>query len=179
MKLPRKLNALVVEDLELRLRGTQDCLLVGTDGMPASQAYALRAALGKARCRMKVVKNSLARVAFGKAGLSGLSEHLKGTSAVLTGEGEAILAMAKVVTEWNADKAKKPVTVKAGLMGRAPIQPQDVARLAAIPSRQVLMGKLAGGIQSPVTRIAGGISGVARKLAATLQAVSERKAAAA
>ncbi len=175
MKLPKKLNALVVQDLEGRLKGVQDCLVVGYDGMGASQAFELRGRLRQAGCRMRVVKNSLARVAFEKTHLSGLSGHLKGTSAVLYGEGEAILAIAQVVTEWNKDKARKPVIVKAGIMGRSPIAASDVTRLAAIPSRHVLLTRVAREVQGPITSLVCALAGTQRKLVYAVKAVAEKK----
>ena len=176
MKLPNKLNQLVVEDLGRRLGGVQDCLLVGYEAMPGKQTMALRDRLRKSKCRMRVVKNSLARVAFEKAGLSALSPHLKGNSALLYGEGEAILSLAQAVAEWNKDKALKPVVVKAGLMGRAPLTVQDVERLASIPSRQVLLTQVARGVNAPLQKLAGALAAVPRKLAYAVKAVADQKA---
>ena len=178
MKLPKKLNTLLVDDLSARLGKVQDCLLVGCDGMSASQSFALRAKLRQGGGRMRVVKNTLARVAFEKAGLQVLIPQIGGTSAVIYGEGEAILGIAKTVSDWNKDKAVKPLAVKGGVMGRLPLAAADVERLAAIPAKPVLMAQLAGAIQAPVTRIAGGVAGVSRKLAVALKAVAEQKAAA-
>ena len=181
MKLPKKLNTLLVDDLSARLEKAQDCLLVSCDGMNASQAFALRTRLRQSGSRMRVVKNTLARVAFEKAGLQVLTSQLGGTSAVLYGDNgsaEAILGIAKTVSEWNKDKAVKPLAVKGGVMGRLPLAAADVERLAAIPAKPVLMAQLAGAIQAPVTRIAGGVAGVSRKLAVALKAVAEQKAAA-
>ena len=176
MKLPKKLNTLLVDDLSARLDGVQDCLLVGCDGLPASQAFALRTKLRAGGGKMRVVKNSLARVAFEKAGLQTLTPQLGGTSAVLYGEGEAILGISKAVFEWNKDKAVKSLTLKGGVMGRVAIAAKDVERLASIPARPVLMAQLAGAINGPARAIAGGLAGVSRKLAVALNAVAEQKA---
>ena len=73
MKLPKKLNTLMVDDLSARLEKTQYCLLVSCDGLPASQAFALRTKLRAGGGKMRVVKNTLARVAFEKAGLQVLT----------------------------------------------------------------------------------------------------------
>ncbi len=176
MKLPKKLNTLLVEDLSARLEKAPDCLLVSCDGLPASQAFALRTKLRAGGSKMRVVKNTLARVAFEKAGLQALTPQLGGASAVIYGEGEALLGIAKVVTEWNKDKAVKPLTVKGGIMNRVTIAAKDVERLAAIPARPVLMAQLAGAIQGPVRSIASGLAGVSRKLAVAVNAVAEQKA---
>ncbi len=178
MKLPKKLNTLLVDDLGTRLEKVQDCLLVGCDGLPASQAFALRTKLRAGGSRMRVVKNTLARVAFDKAGLKTLIPQLGGASAVLYGNdgaADAILAISKVVTEWNKDKAVKPLTVKGGVMGRVAIAAKDVERLASIPAKPVLMAQLAGAINGPARSIAGGVAGVSRKLAVALNAVAEQK----
>ena len=179
MKLPGKLNALVVSDLEARLRGVKGCLLVGYDGMPGADTAELRSRLRKASCRMRVVKNTLARVALDRSGLGMLSEHLHGTTALLHGEGEAVLTLSKVVAEWNKDKARKPVKVKAGLLDGAVLGSADVERLAAIPSRQVLLTQVARGMAAPMTGLAGALAGIPRKLARAVKAVAESRPAAA
>ena len=152
------------------------CLLVGYEAMPGKQTSAFRDRLHKSKCRMRVVKNTLARVAFEKAGLSTLTPHLKGNSALLYGEGEAILPLAQAVAEWNKDKTLKPVVVKAGLMGRAPLTPKDVERLASIPPRQVLLAQVARGVNAPLQQLACALAGVPRKLAYAIKAVADQKA---
>ena len=175
MKLPKKLNALVVDDLAARLGGVQDCLLVGYDGMPASQAFDLRAKLKQTRCRMKVIKNSLGKVALERAGLGMLAGHLKGSSAVLYGEGESILEISRVVTDWNKDKAKKPLSVRAGCMARSAIGVRDVEKLASIPSRQVLLTQVARGVAAPLSKLAGTLAANPRKLVYAVKAVAEKR----
>ena len=175
MKLPQKLNAMVVESLEARLTGVRDCLLIDYSGMDGVQTFALRGRLRKARCRMKVVKNSVAKVTFDRVGLGGLSGQLKGGSALLYGEGEALLSIAKVVTEWNKDKARKPVAVKGGLMAGIPIGVGDVARLAAIPPKQELLARVAGGVRAPLFQLVGALAGVQRKLVYAVKAVADQR----
>ena len=176
MKLPQKLNVMLASDLEDSVRGLKDCLLVDHGGLDGMQTFEFRGRLKKLGCRMRVVKNSLAKAAFERAGLGALSGHLKGSSAVLYGKDDVVVSLAKVVSEWNKDKARKPVPVKAGLLAGAPLAPADVERLAAIPPRKELMARLAGGIQAPVTGLACALNGTARKLALALKAVAEQKA---
>ncbi len=176
MKLPQKLNAMVVESLEARLAGVKDCLLVDHTGLDGAQTFDLRGRLRKTRCRMTVVKNAVAKVAFDHVGLGSLSGQLKGGSALLYGEGEALLSISKVVTEWNKDKARKPVTVKGGLMAGTPIAAGDVARLAAIPPKQELLAKVAGGVRAPLFQLVGALAGVQRKLVYAVKAVADQRA---
>lgn len=180
MNLPKKLNEMVVDELGVKLGGVKDCILIDHAGMGGQQTFDLRGRLRKGQCRMQVVKNAVARVTFEKAGLASLKDHLKGSSALLYGkaEGESILAMAKVVTEWNKDKAKKPIQVKAALMAGTAISAKDVERLAAIPPRQELLAKVAGGVQAPLTQLVGALAGVPRKLVYAVKAVADQKAAA-
>lgn len=175
MKLPQKLNAIVVESLEAGLAGVKDCLLIDCAGLDGAQTFTLRGRLRKACCRMRVVKNAVAKVAFGRVGLGSLSGQLKGGSALLYGEGEALLSISKVVTEWNKDKARKPVTVKGGLMAGSPIGAGDVARLAAIPPRQELLARVAGGARAPLSQLVGVLAGVQRKLVYAVKAVADQR----
>ena len=176
MKLPHKLNAMVVESLASRLAGVKDCLLIDYAGLDGIQTFALRGRLRESRCRMQVVKNAVAKVAFDRIGLGVLGGQLKGGSALLYGEGDAVLSISKVVTEWNKDKARKPVTVKGGLMAGAQIAAGDVTRLAAIPSRQELLAKVAGGVRAPLSRLVGALADVQRKLVYAVKAVADQRA---
>ena len=176
MKLPKKLNAMVVESLETRLSDVKDCLLIDYAGLDGFQTFELRGRLRKTRCRMKVVKNAVAKVAFDRVGLGSLSGHLKGGSALIYGEGEALLSIAKVVTEWNKDKVRKPLSVKGGLMAGALINAGDLARLAAIPSKQELLAKVAGGVRAPLFQLVGALAGVQRKLVYAVKAVADQRA---
>lgn len=181
MTLPRKLNLILVDDLEARLKEVRDCVLVGFEGMPGAQAFDFRGRLRARGCRMRVVKNAIGRVVFSRTALSALSGGLQGTSALVygadgdSGEGEAVLAISQVIAEWNRNKALKPVAVKAGLMDSRTIAAKDVERLAAIPSRLVLLTQVARSVQGPLAGLVGALAGIERKLVHAVKAVAEKR----
>ena len=71
----------------------------------------------------------------------------------------------------------KVVRITGGVLGDKAIGADDVTRLAALPSREVLLAKLAGGMQAPVGTLAGLFAAPLRNLGYALQQVADQKAA--
>jgi large subunit ribosomal protein L10 len=117
---------------------------------------------------MSVVKNTLARRAANQTNREGLLEHLNGPSALVWVDGDPAQA-AKALAGF-AKEFSSAVTIKGGLLGNVPLSASDVTRLATLPSREQLLGQLAGTLQAPIGNLASGmsnmISGLARSLAA-------------
>ena len=67
------------------------------------------------------------------------------------------------------------VSLRGGLVGESAIDAESLSRMASLPSREVLLGKLAGGIASPITGFAGVLAANLRNLAGVLNAVADQK----
>jgi large subunit ribosomal protein L10 len=67
------------------------------------------------------------------------------------------------------------VSLRGGLLGKHPIDGAGLARMALLPSREVLLGRLAGGMAAPLTGMAGVLSGPIRNLVGVLSAVADKK----
>jgi large subunit ribosomal protein L10 len=67
------------------------------------------------------------------------------------------------------------VTLRGGLLGRRAIDGAALARLALLPSRDVLLARLAGGMAAPMAGMAGVLSGPIRNLVSVLSAVAEKR----
>jgi large subunit ribosomal protein L10 len=129
--------------------------------------------LRDASVEFKVVRNTLARrAASGTAG-EHLSEHFNGPVALVFSYGDAAVA-AKKLTEFAKDNPG--LKFRAGVLGGDPIGIDEIKGLAALPSRDVLLGKLLGSISSPMLGIVGVLSGLPRSLVYTLNAIKEVKA---
>ena len=137
----------------------------------------LRGRLRDAGTEFTVVKNTLARRAASATGRDALLAYLDGPTAIAWVGGDAAVA-AKALNGY-ATEHPEALTIKGGLLDGADLPSADVARLARLPSREQLLGQLAGGIAAPLTGLAGTLShllgGLARGLAA-LQAQREAEA---
>lgn len=84
-------------------------------------------------------------------------------------------AAAKALDSFAA--AHDGFTIKGGLLEGAALSTDDIARLAKLPSREQLLGQLAGGIASPLTGLAGGLNNLIGGLARSLGALHAQRAA--
>jgi len=136
---------------------------------------ALRVVLRKSNAELRVVKNSLLSIASRETGFSALEEHFKGPLAVAITYGDVV-----ETTKALVDFAKKNANleIKAAVMGGKLLSREQLAILAELPSREVLIGKLLSlmvGVQTSLVRV---LSGVPRNFVQVLDAYREKKASA-
>ncbi|HBP39037.1 MAG TPA: 50S ribosomal protein L10 [Clostridiales bacterium] len=151
----------VVAGLAQELKNAQSIVFADYRGLTVEQDTAMRAALRKAGVSYRVVKNTLSKRALEVAGVNGLDEILQGPTAIAFSTTD-IVAAAKVVKEY-AGKFDK-LTVKGGVLENKVINPDDVARLAAIPSKDVLYGQVVFGLVSPIASLAVLLNAIKEKL---------------
>jgi large subunit ribosomal protein L10 len=133
----------------------------------------LRGRLREAETEFTVVKNTLARRAASATGRDALLAYLDGPTAIAWVGGDPAVA-AKALNGY-ATEHPDALTVKGGLLEGADLPSADVARLAKLPSREQLLGQLAGGIAAPLSGLAGTLNGLLGGLARTLAALQAQK----
>ena len=143
-------------------------------GLTVSELAEIRRALGKQDISYRVVKNRLMRIAAADTHAEALSSLLTGPTAIAFGTDE--VATAKAVLD--ATRPYKLVKVKGAVLGNRAIDGDAVARLAALPPKEVLQARLAGAMQAPIATLGGLFSANLRNLAYALQQLAERKAGA-
>ncbi len=166
-------KAEVVKDVKAKLTECKSLVIVDFRGLTVDEATALRAECRKAGVDLKVLKNTLVERAASELGISGLEQYLKGPSAFAFGTKDPV-APAKVLTEY-IKKAKK-MTVKCGLVDGKVIDAAGVEALASLPPREVLIAKMLGSMNAPITGLVTVLGGTVRKLLYTLVAIKDQKA---
>ena len=152
----------IVADLAEQMKNSVSGVLVNYQGITVEDDTQLRKALREAGVKYMVQKNSLTGRACEQVGLDGLKEHLSGMTAIAISENDAV-APAKVLKEY-AEKVES-FNILAGYVDGAVIDANTVKELAEIPSREVLIAKFLGSIQSPLYNFAYAIKAVADKKA--------------
>ena len=163
-----------VEEIRGKLEGARAAVLTEYRGLTVSELAALRAALRAAEAEYKVYKNTLARRAAEEAGLGDLVSLLEGPTAITFVKGDAV-AVAKALRDYSKTNAK--LVVKGGILGTRVIEPNDVAALAEIEPREVLLAKIAGGFQAPLVKAAGLFQAFTRNMAYGLKALIDKRVA--
>src|SRR6185295_16730497 len=163
-----------VEEIKEKLEGASAAVLTEYRGLKVSELATLRASLRAAEAEYKVYKNTLARRAAEEAGLADLVSLLQGPTAITFVKGDAV-AVAKALRDYSRTNAN--LVVKGGILGTRVIEPSDVAALAEIEPREVLLARIAGGFQAPLVKAAGLFQAFTRNMAYGLKALIDKRVA--
>ena len=170
----RKTKQAVVEDLGSKLKRARALFLAEYSGMNVAQMTRLRRELQQAGAEFKVTKNTLLRLAAGGTDAEAIRDQFVGPNAVICSYTDPA-AVAKLLSSVSKDMPF--LKVKSGVFGKQRLGPSDVVRLATLPSREVLLSKLLGLMQSPPQRLVGVLAGSLNKLVWTLNAIKNQKEA--
>ncbi len=171
----RKAKQVVVEDLGSKLKRARALFLAEYSGMNVAQMTRLRRELQNNSAEFKVTKNTLLRLAASGTDAESLLDQFTGPNAVICSYSDPA-AVAKLLSSMA--KEIPFLKLKAGVFGKQRLKPDDLVRLATLPSREVLLGRLLGVMQSPPQRLVGVLAANLNKLMWTLSAIKSKKEAA-
>ena len=150
----------IVAEISEVIKGAQSVVLVDYRGLTVEEDTALRKQLREAGVNYKVYKNTLMNFAFKGTDFEALAPYLNGPSAIAVSKEDAT-APARVLAEF-AKKAKN-LEIKAGVVEGTLYDAKGMQAVAEIPSRDVLISKLLGSLQSPIANFARVIKQIAEK----------------
>ena len=150
----------IVAEISEVIKDAQSVVLVDYRGLTVEEDTALRKQLREAGVNYKVYKNTLMNFAFKGTDFESLAPYLNGPSAIAVSTEDAT-APARVIAEF-AKKAKN-LEIKAGVVEGDLYDAKGMEAIAAIPSRDVLISKLLGSLQSPISNFARVIKQIAEK----------------
>lgn len=141
----------IVNEIAENIKDAQSVVLVHYSGITVEADTQLRKELREAGITYKVYKNTMMNRAFKGTACEALLPHLEGPNAVAISKDDAT-APARIIAKY----AKTAPTLKmlAGIVEGGYYDEAGVAALATVPSREELLGKLLGSIQSPITNLA-------------------------
>jgi large subunit ribosomal protein L10 len=166
MATEKKIKA--VEELQEVFSKASIGILTDYRGLKTSELNELRSKLRDANIEYKVVKNSLAQIAAKNAGLAHLEELFQGPVAVLLSSGDVSQA-AKVLADYIRT-TKSTLGIKGGFLPDTVLSDKDLDALAKLPSREVLIARVIGGMQSPIYGLVNVLAGPIRGIMGVLQA---------
>jgi len=172
--MPTEAKRETVAELREELAKARTLIVSEYRGLKVKEIAEIRRALRKQDVTYRVVKNRLLRIAAEDSVGEALSPLLIGPTAIAFGNDEA--GTAKAVIDATRPYARV-VRITGGVLGNRAIGADDVTRLATLPSREVLLARLAGGMQAPVSTLAGLFAAPLRNLGYALQQVADQKAA--
>lgn len=162
----------VINELSSKMKAAKAMVFADYRGLTVEQDTDLRAALRKAGVEYRVIKNTLARFAAKENNLDELDSFFNGPTAMALSETDPV-APAKVLSEYV--KKYNNLELKVGVVEGKIIDTKGIKALADLPSREVLIAKVLGGFNAPISGLVNVLNGNIRGLVVALNAIAEQK----
>jgi large subunit ribosomal protein L10 len=170
--MPTDAKRQAVTELAEMLRGSSALAVADYRGLTVAEMHSVRRSLRSNGVSLKIAKNRLLKIAADEAGVAELKTLLDGPTAIAATSGDEV-SLARALQD--AFRPYKVVTVRGGLLAGQPISAADLVRLATLPSRDVLLARLAGGMAAPLSGMAAVLAANIRSLVGVLSAVADQK----
>ena len=152
----------IVAEIKEAIDGAASVVLVDYRGLTVAQDTELRRVIRKENLIYKVYKNTMVKRAIEGTEWSELEKDLEGPTAVVVSKEDATAA-ARVVAEFA--KTAKALELKSGIVEGNYYDKDGIQVIATIPSREVLLSRLLGSLQSPISNLARVLNQLAEKQA--------------
>jgi large subunit ribosomal protein L10 len=162
----------VVDEVKTRMSAATASIVSEYRGLTVAELADLRHALAAVGGDYKIFKNTLVRRAIDGGEYQPLSEYLSGPSALTFVQGD-ISAVAKALRDFS--RANPHLVIKGGLADGSLLSSSDLAALADLPPREVLLARLAGALAAPMQQLAGLLQALPQNLAYGISALIEQK----
>jgi large subunit ribosomal protein L10 len=162
----------IVDEVKTRMGAATAQIVSEYRGLSVAELAELRAALEGVGADYRIFKNTLVRRAIDGGEYQPLSEYLSGPTALTFVDGD-ISAVAKALRDFS--RANPLLVIKGGLADGSLLSSSDLAALAELPSREVLLARLAGAIAAPMQQMAGLLQALPRNLAYGMQALIDQR----
>ncbi len=150
----------IIAEIKDLLDGAKTAVIVDYRGLTVEQDTKLRKQLREANVVYKVYKNTMINFAVEGTEFEGLNKHLEGPTAIAISKEDAT-APARIL--YNFSKEADALQLKAGVVDGTYYDENGIQVIATIPSREELLSKLLGSIQSPITNFARVIKQIAEQ----------------
>ena len=174
--MPTEAKRETVKVLREALDQNQTRIVSSYRGLKVSEIGEIRRSLRKSDVTLTVAKNRLMKIAAQDAGVDELVPLLQGSTAIAFGDdpGRTAKALLDAMRPYS-----KIVAIRGGVVGTRAFDADGVQRLSVLPSREVLLAQLAGGMQAPIATLGGLLGANLRNLGYALAQVRDAKSAAA
>jgi large subunit ribosomal protein L10 len=175
MDSPRPEKVAVVDEVRSRLDAASASVVTEYRGLTVAELADLRRSLTAAGGDYKIYKNTLVRLAIAGGGHQVLDDLLVGPTAIAFVHGD-VSAVAKALRDFS--RTNPHLVVKGGLLDGNALTAAELGTLADLPSREVLLARVAGAIAAPLRQLAGLMEALPRNLAYGLSALADARRAA-
>jgi len=171
--MPKKKNIETVKALEEKFKNTPNLMLTTYRGLSTPELNTLREKLAPLNSEYSVVKNTLTSIALKNIGLEEFAKYFTGPTALAFQKGDPA-ALSKTLVEFA--KTNEKLKIVAGYLDGKILTDKQIKILATLPSREVLITKIAILLNSPLQKLAVVLNAPLQKLAGVLKALEIAKA---
>ncbi len=161
-----------VEVLKSEFANIPHAIVVQYQGIAVEKDWELRKQAREANFSYRVVKNTLAQLAVEGTPLESLRDQFVGPTAIAYSENDPV-SVAKVLSKFAKENPK--FSFKAGVVEGRAITVNEIAEVAAMPSKEELISKIMFLLNSGAQRMAVALNGVARNLTVVVSEVAKQK----
>jgi large subunit ribosomal protein L7/L12 len=168
-------KAVAVAELHEKFARAKLAIMAECTGMPVNQITELRKKLRGANAELKVVKNTMATRAAEGTSLAGVKARFKGPLAVVIGYDDPVLP-AKILKEFiGVEKRDEKIKITGGVLDGKLLQAPQVAAVASLPAKAVLLSMLLATMQGPARGLVVALSGLVRQLVGVIAAIQDKR----
>ena len=165
----------IVAELADQMKNSVAGVLVDYKGINVADDTKLRKEMREAGIKYSVIKNTLLLRAAQEIGFNDLEKVLAGTTALAMSDDDPVAA-AKILCKY-ADGSKGKFSIKAGFVEGKLLEVDEVKNLSKLPSKEVLVAKMLGSMNAPISGFVNVLNGNIRGLAVVLGRIAEQKGA--
>ena len=157
-------------------QGAKAAFFADYKGLTVEQINDLRRTLRKHNVQVRVVKNNIARIAVRNAKCGQAAETMidgvAGPTMIAFSNGDPAAAAKEIQKFAEGNEA---FTLKSSILGHQVLSPAQVKELSSLPSKEVLLAKMLGSLNAPITNFVGVLAAVPRSLVQVLNAIEMKK----
>ena len=161
-------KAQIIDSLQQVFSRCSIGILTDYRGLSATEMTDLRRKLRELGIEYKVVKNTLARFAAERVGKEELVSFFQGPVAIAFGYGD-MTEPARALADY-IEASKASMSIRGGFLPDRLLSSEDITTLSRLPSREVLLARVVGGVQSPITALVSYLTTPLRGIVGVLQA---------
>ena len=172
-KFGKKCKERMMDELAADIKARPNIFITNYMGLSTAEVEALRNELAqKGKASYFVVKNSLTKKVFEKLNLADASSVIDG-GVGLGLAGDDIITACKILAKFSKDHGK--LKIKATILDGKMVSSEKVSEIASLPSREVLLARVVGGIKSPITGFVLTLKGVLNKFVYCIDAIKRAR----
>jgi len=155
-----------VRSFEKEITSAKNFCFAGYQGLTVKELEDLRKKVRATDAEFRVIKNRLVSRVLKNLKIDNFDQHLKGATAIVLEKGDAVKTI-KTLSTFSKNNNK--LKIKAGYFDNKFLSASDVARIAALPSKEALVAQVVFGMSTPIIRLMHCLTAPMRNLAGALK----------